>query len=281
MKLTNYIPNAGSVVAYYPKLRKITDSTNATLLLCQLLYWSNKVDDGKIFKDSYDIENETGLTYWEQKTAREKLREAGLIDEKYSRINHKICFTINQDNLSEAWKKSTGGEIKEIIKNEPVKKNTKPSVNKIKEQLKTAEKEISEKPKDKKDAADWLAKAIGIDSPTQIKYNKKQEIRTQIEEKLHIVANDSRWEKFIDFVYERETKHNQPVSIFLNWAISEGFDPLYWTPEKCKTVYPRAFSENERNLPSKDFVKNLPEYKEKEYVPMPDSLKTKRDLGFD
>jgi len=98
-----------------------------------------------------------------------------------------------------------------------------------------------------------------------------QIIKNKIEKALNIVADDSRWEKFINFVYKRETDYNQPLNTFLTYAIREGFDPLYWTPEKMQTMYPRAFI----NVP---FVKALPPPpKEEKYAPMPEKIFKKRE----
>lgn len=277
MKLTDYIPNAGRVVAYYPKLKKLTGSTNATILLCQLLYWTDKVDDGRVFKDSYDIEEETGLTYHEQKTARNILLDLGLTEETYHRLDHKIEFIINQDEFRQQWEECTGEIVGEI------KKKEKESTEDLKKRLKQAEEEAEEIRKEKeakkKDPTDWIKDALGKNNPVLEKTNKKEEIRNKIEDKFNIIANDHRWGKFIDFAYVRETKHEQPVDTFLSWALHEGFDPMYWTPEKCKMIYPRAFASEKKNLPE-NFVKNLPDMKEKEYAPMPDSIKNRPDLGF-
>ena len=94
MKLTNYIIDMGRVVAYYPKLRLVTGSTTATILFCQLLYWLDKTSDGWIYKDSYDITEETGLSIYEQQTARKVLIELGVLTEEYKRLDHKIAFRI-------------------------------------------------------------------------------------------------------------------------------------------------------------------------------------------
>ena len=72
MKLSQFLTDVGRPVAYHPKLKKITGSTTATILLCQFIYWRGKESnkDGWLYKDSDEIEEETGLTYNEQKTAR-------------------------------------------------------------------------------------------------------------------------------------------------------------------------------------------------------------------
>ena len=60
MKLTDFLQDVGRPVAYYPSMRKITGSTNATILLCQLIYWCGKQRDpnGWIYKSVDEVEEE-------------------------------------------------------------------------------------------------------------------------------------------------------------------------------------------------------------------------------
>lgn len=105
MKLTDFLYGIGRPVAYYPNLKKITGSTTATILLCQFVYWRGKESDpdGWLYKTSIEIEEETGLTYDEQRTARKKLVENGLIEEHYARLDHQLRFRINLDVMNEKW----------------------------------------------------------------------------------------------------------------------------------------------------------------------------------
>lgn len=108
MKPTDVFQNLGRPVAYYPGLRKITGSTTATILLCQFLYWRGKESDpnGWLFKDSFELEEETGLTYEEQKVARRYLRERGYLIEKQAKLRHKIGFKLNIKNINKDWEYS-------------------------------------------------------------------------------------------------------------------------------------------------------------------------------
>jgi hypothetical protein len=110
MKPTDYSFFTGRPVAYYPDLRKITGSINAALFLCQLIYWDGKQRDpqGWIYKNSDEIEDETGLTYEEQRTARRKLVERGFIHEKFKRLEHKIHYRIDSQAVDAALE-SLGG----------------------------------------------------------------------------------------------------------------------------------------------------------------------------
>ncbi len=105
MKLTDFITDIGRPVAFYPGLRKITQSTTATLFLCQLIYWMGKGadPDGYIYKSSEEIEEETGLTYDEQRTARKKLVQLGFIEEHYARLEHQIRFRVIANAVNTSW----------------------------------------------------------------------------------------------------------------------------------------------------------------------------------
>ena len=64
--------------------RKPERSSTAGIFLSQFLYWTPRSQDreGWIYKTQDEIYGETGLTRWEQETARTKLREAGRSDDK-------------------------------------------------------------------------------------------------------------------------------------------------------------------------------------------------------
>ncbi len=111
MKLTEFITDIGRPVAFYPGLRKITGSTTATLLLCQLIYWTGKQadPDGWIYKTSDDIEDETGLSYDEQSTARKQLVRFGFIEEQYKRLDHQMAFRIMANAINDNWRMAQDG----------------------------------------------------------------------------------------------------------------------------------------------------------------------------
>ncbi|MFC2064161.1 DnaD domain-containing protein [Chloroflexota bacterium] len=105
MKLSEYLTDVGRPIAYHPKLKSITGSTNATIFFCQFFYWTGKEKsgDGWIYKSSVEIEEETGLSYNEQTTARKKLIDRGLLEEKYKRLEHQMYFKIDLERLDELW----------------------------------------------------------------------------------------------------------------------------------------------------------------------------------
>ena len=264
MKLSNYIIDLGRVVAYYPNLKKITDSTTSSILLCQLLYWCDKTRDQWIWKTSDDIEEETGLTYNEQRTARKNLVDLGIVTEEYKRLDHMYRFRVNQEILNSMWEGYTGKKSEAIVPK--IKKSTSNQPEHVYKQDTTAKTtaKVSTKAKDTADE----------DKKLKI----KQSIKEKIEKKLNITADDLRWSKFIDFVYDKQENNSQPIETFIDWAIKEGFNPIYWTPEKMKTVYPQAFIVTGKQQASKSFVKKLPKREQEEFAPMPKDIGRKKNL---
>jgi len=71
-------------IAFQRSYVTITGSINAALMLSQAVYWTPKAKDpdGWFYKSAEDWEQEIGLTWEQQATARKKLRESGLWDER-------------------------------------------------------------------------------------------------------------------------------------------------------------------------------------------------------
>lgn len=107
MKLTEFLVNIGRPVAYYPSLVKLTGSVGSAIFLCQLLYWSGKQadPDGWIYKTQAEITEETGLTRYEQESARKILREKELLFEKFAGVPRKLYFRLSIDQINELWLK--------------------------------------------------------------------------------------------------------------------------------------------------------------------------------
>jgi hypothetical protein len=115
-------------------------------------------------------------------------------------------------------------------------------------------------------------------SPGMQKMRAKISIKQKIEKKFGVIADDKRWDAFIEFVHNRQEKENQSIERFIDWAIQEGFNAMYWSPEKMKTLWPQAFIKADNSKPREDFVEKLPEKKEEECAPMPTDIGRKREL---
>jgi len=265
----------GRVLAYYPNLKKLTGSTTSSILLCQLLYWSDRVknEDGWIYKTTDEIEEETGLTYNEQKTAKTVLLDLGVLEQERKRMAHTTRYRINRDMMDKKWEEINPSltsventpEKMELIE-EPVAPVTTASFVRT-----TPEKKAEKK-------GDWLDAILdhNVNSPGAIREKRINEIRGKIESELHLNTDTGRWEKFLEFLYTREKNHNEPVEKFLEWALANGYDPIYWSPDRMKTLHPQAYWKSAER--PKDFIKPLPKRVEKDIVPMPDYVAKKKPL---
>jgi hypothetical protein len=98
----NTLNTMGRAVAYYPKLGNYLKSPLAGIFLCQLMYWHDKAESSLgVYKTAEQWKEETGMTYSQQKTARDLLKSLGLIIETEKRLEHKIFFKLNIDRFNE------------------------------------------------------------------------------------------------------------------------------------------------------------------------------------
>jgi hypothetical protein len=283
MRLSDYIKDVGRMIAYYPNLKQVTGSTTASILLCQLLYWTDKTKDGWIYKTHYEIEDETGLSYNEQKTARAKLVEIGVMEEEFKRWDRTNRYRVNRDVLNNLWELSQGrvvepveAEVDEV--EETVDEEEKPiPVNLVDFQNPALHAEHPAHKSAVKKQGDYID--MLLNDPGVKKENIKNEIREKIESKLRINISGTKWNSFVDYVYTRQETYKEPVDRFIEWAKKEkedGIKTVYWTPEKLMMLYPQAFEEDKKNKPREDFVQKPPEHKEDDSIPMPDYVKTKK-----
>ena len=274
MKLSNYIVDLGRAVAYYPKLKKVTGSTTATILLCQFLYWSDKTSNGWIYKDSNEIEEETGLTANEQRTAKKCLEDANLLEYEFKRWERKTAYRINQESLNSAWETLTGESIKPIVKPKASKEEALPLIPVDKSSDEIREERI-EKQVTKKSILDAYMEAPETEGYKRaIEFEK---IYETLQKRLKINVSGKRWESFIDMVYNRGKK-GESLDTFITWAQKENFNALYWTPEKMITIWPTAFAEPDKpEFIQKWEDEGKPTVKEERIVvPMPESLRKRR-----
>jgi hypothetical protein len=96
MKLTELFAATGEPFSYYPGLVHQFDiSVNAAVFLCFIAWrtFPDELDGWKAL--SIEIVKEaTGLSVKEQSTARKQLVKAGLILERYARLEHKLKFKL-------------------------------------------------------------------------------------------------------------------------------------------------------------------------------------------
>ena len=92
------IQELGRPISYYPSLAKII-GVEECVFFCQLMYWCTdgrgKDPEGWIYKAATEWEEETGLSYKRQLTARKRLRTFGIVEEREEKLKHLLYFRIN------------------------------------------------------------------------------------------------------------------------------------------------------------------------------------------
>lgn len=127
LPISQTLKKIGTVVAYYPRIALALKSVNAAIFLAQFIYWEGKQknEEGWIYKTMEEIRKETGLSRNEQETARKRLKELNILEEKRMGIPAKLYFRFNWDVLdkilSEFEDEEEGGN-NEDCENEPANK---------------------------------------------------------------------------------------------------------------------------------------------------------------
>ena len=112
MKPSELLRIIGKPIAYYPQLAKPLGGVNASLLFGQFFYWKDKgSSELGVYRTADEIEVETGLSRDEQRTARRKLRERGVLIETEKRIEHRIYYKLDLDRFDEIISQSGSGDF--------------------------------------------------------------------------------------------------------------------------------------------------------------------------
>ena len=118
MSWFHHLRAAGRPIAYYPQLAKPLGGVNAVILFSHFLYWNERSDCALgVYKSAAEIEDETGLSVQEQRTARKRLRDLGVLIETAKRIEHRIYFRLDEtafDALMDATFANGGCNIPEM-----------------------------------------------------------------------------------------------------------------------------------------------------------------------
>mgnify|MGYP000750531749 FL=1 len=112
MKPSELLRIIGKPIAYYPQLAKPLGGVNASLLFGHFFYWNDKGrSELGVYRTADEIEVETGLSRDEQRTARRKLRELGVLIETEKRIEHRIYYKLDLDRFDEIISQSGSGDF--------------------------------------------------------------------------------------------------------------------------------------------------------------------------
>lgn len=105
------IRELGRPVAYYPGLARIVGIEEAIFLM-QLIYWSERTDDaeGWVYKTAAEWEQELAMTYTQQARVRTRLKELGVLAEKYKRLKHRMFFRVDWEGYEQLTGRTFGAE---------------------------------------------------------------------------------------------------------------------------------------------------------------------------
>jgi flagellar biosynthesis GTPase FlhF len=104
MSLIQSMRDAGRPVAYYPRLARFFGSVNASIFFSQLAYWQDRTNNPLgTYKTTEEWEEETGLSYREQVTARKHLATHGFLVETHKRLEHRVFYRLNFDTIDVAF----------------------------------------------------------------------------------------------------------------------------------------------------------------------------------
>ncbi|MFC3865867.1 hypothetical protein [Alcaligenes aquatilis] len=120
MRPLDTIRAIGRPIAYHASLARHVGGVATAIFLGQLMYWDERsTDERGVHKESKQWEEETGLSYREQTTARKKLRDLGLLVETPERLHHRIYYKLDREAFN-AWietlSKDSDSEIGELPK---------------------------------------------------------------------------------------------------------------------------------------------------------------------
>ena len=111
MRPSESLKVAGRPIAYYPKLAKPLGSVNAAILFGHFFYWHDKTENPLgVYRTAEEIEDETGLSVQEQRTARSKLKERGVLIETEKRIEHRIYYKLDLNAFDDLMLQHSGSE---------------------------------------------------------------------------------------------------------------------------------------------------------------------------
>jgi hypothetical protein len=176
----------GQAVAYYPNIANVINSTDATLFICQFIYWSDNIDENGISnwikRTSAEIQQFTGVNQNSQVTARKRLINLGILTEKKMGIPSTLHFQFDFNKLNEILSEGLNEEKKD--KNSTQKKNEKGRFVSVSEKLGNCENmPVSENPsfiKSGSKVSEKVANCKGTNSETTYirdiyKNNKERE----------------------------------------------------------------------------------------------------------
>lgn len=109
MSASLHMRQLGQGIAYFPKLAKILGGVNPSIFFSQIFYWLPKANSKfGVYKTALELEEETGLSVQEQRTARKRLVELGVLIETHQRLEHRLYFNLDLARFDELMAQHSG-----------------------------------------------------------------------------------------------------------------------------------------------------------------------------
>ncbi|MFT4020052.1 MAG: hypothetical protein QM666_00880 [Acinetobacter sp.] len=112
----------GRAIAYFPQIGLHLGNPLAGIFLSQLMYWHDKTEhELGVYKTSEEWQQETGMSYSQQRTARTLLKNLGILTETEKRLEHKIYFKLNIETFDQWFENCINPkETTEVIENNQI-----------------------------------------------------------------------------------------------------------------------------------------------------------------
>jgi hypothetical protein len=137
----NFLAEGSRGILYRPIFRDVAGSVTASILLSQIIYWSQKSNWDWFYKFKDDWKEELNFSKEEFDLARKKLKDKDLIEWEVRGFERKTYYILNTENLEAEINKVYSG--KSVEKAEPLKRT------KNKDSHKNISEIVAEKPQKK------------------------------------------------------------------------------------------------------------------------------------
>ncbi|WP_367302450.1 hypothetical protein [Vibrio coralliilyticus] len=107
-------------IAFHRSFVKMGIGITGALMLSQSIYWSRRTNSsGWFYKTQEEWQDETGMTRRELDTARKKLRQLGILEEKKQGVPCRVFYRINEPNLIVQMEQTSLAESANLVSTNP------------------------------------------------------------------------------------------------------------------------------------------------------------------
>lgn len=107
------------VITFRREFVDLAGSASGAIFLQQAFYWTGRgqSDDGWFYKTREEWTQETGLTRYEQESARKALKELGVLEEDKRGVPCRVFYRINLDQVFEILSRNPSGTTNKLAEN--------------------------------------------------------------------------------------------------------------------------------------------------------------------